>query len=370
MVLHNIFLGVVSSMAMVLLCIIINNNETLDRRMKIYFTFAILGIIIVTLAEVGSYLFERPYKNFRIQAIVCNLIGFSVAPLIPLFITLAISKMEYKKIVFSFFPGIVNMFFTFFSPVYGFLFSVSTQNIYSRGSFYFIFLLSYSWGTALLGLETIKINRRYQTKNSFVLYFILLFMMVGTSIQIIYPFVRTTWICVALSVTIYYAYFCELSVKFDAQTYLFNRRAYDCEIERMRDSGEGIFLLFDIDDFKKINDTYGHQFGDQCLYTVASCIKDVFQSKGQCFRIGGDEFCVITKQSDEEMIENAKKEFLNKIERCREKDVVIPNVSLGYGVYKKGVCKVEEAIKIADEQLYTFKKKQKKQKSIEKIWEI
>lgn len=360
MTLHYILLGVVSSMAMVLLCIIINNNETLDRRMKIYFTSAILGIIIVTLAEVGAYLFEKPYyTNFRILALVCNIIGFSTAPLIPLFITLAISKLDYKKIVLCFLPGIVNIVFTFFSPVFGFIFTISSPNIYSRGPFYSVFLLSYLWGTALLALETVKINRRYPMKNSCILYFIVLYMMLGTSIQIILPMVRTTWICVALSITIYYAYFCEISVKFDAQTYLFNRRAYDCEIERMGDSGQGIVLLFDIDDFKIINDTYGHQVGDQCLYMVAGCIKEVFQDFGLCFRIGGDEFCVITKQLNEEKIENAKLEFLKRIEECRKKDVIIPNVSIGYAVYKKGHCKVDEAIKLADEQLYIFKKMQK-----------
>lgn len=319
MMLHYIFIGIVSATAMLLLCIIIKNNEILDKKMKLFFTYAIIGTIIVTICEVGTYYFEKPYTNFRIQSLLCDVIGFSITPFIPIFIAFSFSNADYSEIKVWFFPAMVNMIFTVISPFFGLIFVVSQENIYMRGPWFWIFILSYIWGLLILSYETIQLTKRYQTKNSFVLYLILLFILFGTSIQILFPIVHTTWICISLAITIYYAYFCEICEKFDAQTFLLNRRAYACELERMEEATKAIILIFDVDEFKKINDTYGHQVGDHCLYTVASCIKEVFQNLGMCFRIGGDEFCVITRITDEEIIRDAKDRFLKKNRKMQRK---------------------------------------------------
>ncbi len=359
MILHYLSLGIVSAMAMLLLCIIIINNETLNRKMKLFFTLAIMGIVIVTFAEIAIYYFGVAYTDFRIHRLICDLISLSIAPFIPLFITLAFCQFEFYKMILWFLPAIINLILTLLSPFFGFIFDISPHNIISRGPFFGFYMFSLILGGVLLIFETVKTDQRYQTKNSHILYLILLFMVIGTTIQILLPMAHTTWICVALSTAIYYAYFCELSEKYDAQTYLFNRRAYECEVERIADATQAYILFFDIDDFKVVNDTYGHQFGDQCLYTVACCIKDTFQNLGLCFRIGGDEFCVICKNSDEKLILNTKKEFIKNLSECMEKDKRIPKVSIGCGHYKKGLGKVEDAIKSADELLYVSKNAKK-----------
>ncbi|KXL54145.1 putative diguanylate cyclase YeaJ [Anaerotignum neopropionicum] len=355
MILHYVSLGIVSAMAMLLLCIIINHNETLNRKMKMFFTLAIIGIIIVTLAEVASYYYAKPNTDFRLQRIICCEIIFCVSPFITLFITLAFCKLALNVIVIWFLPAIVNLFLTLLSPFFGFIFYVSANNVYSRGPFYGLFMLSIMLGGVLLIFETVNSDKRYQSKNGHILYLILLFMVIGVTIQILLPMVHTIWICVALSTSFYYSYFCELSEKYDAQTFLFNRRAYECELERIEDAAHAYILLFDIDDFKIINDTYGHQYGDECLYKVACCIKDTFQSLGLCFRIGGDEFCVVSKNIEEKIIIDAKKDFKKKLLECMEKDKRLPKVSLGCGYYKKGFCQVSEAVRLADEQLYAAK---------------
>ncbi len=360
MIHHYIFLGIVSTMAMLLLCIIIRNNEILDRKMKMFFTYAIIATIIVTICEIGTYFFEKPFSDFRLQSFFCNVIGFSISPFIPIFMTLSFCNANYTNIKFWIFPAMLNMCMTICSPFFGLVFTISAVNVYTRGPWFFIYILAYICGILLLIYETIRLKKRYQSKNSFVLYLLLLFIIFGTSIQVILPTVHTTWICISMAITIYYAYFCEICEKFDPQTNLLNRRAYACEVERVEESNQATILIFDVDEFKEINDTYGHQFGDECLFTVACCIKEVFQNMGLCFRIGGDEFCVISKITDETTIQNAIKIFLKKIANCKEKDKKIPNVSIGHGYYKKGLCRVEEAIKNADDELYLFKKIQKR----------
>jgi two-component system cell cycle response regulator len=88
-----------------------------------------------------------------------------------------------------------------------------------------------------------------------------------------------------------------LSIK-DGLTGVFNRRYFDIHIQRMitqsADSKRSICLvMFDIDRFKKVNDAYGHQTGDEILKTFANILKTNFKVTDLIARFGGEEFCVI-----------------------------------------------------------------------------
>ena len=84
----------------------------------------------------------------------------------------------------------------------------------------------------------------------------------------------------------------------DHLTGLFNRRAFQTEAQRQIDflrryGPGGALFLFDIDDFKAINDSLGHQAGDEALKKVASMIKTRTRSTDICGRLGGDEFVIL-----------------------------------------------------------------------------
>jgi GGDEF domain-containing protein len=86
----------------------------------------------------------------------------------------------------------------------------------------------------------------------------------------------------------------------DHLTGLGNRRAFEARLERaLRDGGSGArrravsLLLVDVDDFKLVNDAYGHPVGDALLARLAACLRD-----GEGFRLGGDEFAVLLTHAD------------------------------------------------------------------------
>ena len=90
---------------------------------------------------------------------------------------------------------------------------------------------------------------------------------------------------------------CDLSSK-DALTGLYNRRSFEMalarEIDRVARSGEPALLLtLDIDHFKTVNDTYGHNAGDLVIQAVAACLNHVVRPMDTVARVGGEEFAVI-----------------------------------------------------------------------------
>ena len=90
---------------------------------------------------------------------------------------------------------------------------------------------------------------------------------------------------------------CDLSLK-DPLTGLYNRRYFDAELEaeidRVARSGEAaLLLMLDIDHFKSVNDTYGHNAGDQVLQAVAKTLQSCVRPMDTLARYGGEEFAVV-----------------------------------------------------------------------------
>ena len=81
-----------------------------------------------------------------------------------------------------------------------------------------------------------------------------------------------------------------------------DRGQYDADFPRLcglAAAGSPLGLLVvDLDEFKMINDTYGHQAGDEVLKKVGSSVNSVVQGKGECYRYGGDEIAVLLPNRD------------------------------------------------------------------------
>ena len=99
----------------------------------------------------------------------------------------------------------------------------------------------------------------------------------------------------------------EIAATHDTLTGLYNRTKFQSLVEADLESGKsGTFVIFDMDNFKGVNDTYGHQCGDAVLNTFAGVLKQYGEQRLYSCRLGGDEFCVflrnVTERGDIEMI--------------------------------------------------------------------
>jgi len=85
----------------------------------------------------------------------------------------------------------------------------------------------------------------------------------------------------------------------DVLTQVNNRRAFNQDTEKLEPySGFVTAILFDLDNFKQVNDTYGHAIGDQVLKEVSEFVNDIVINNGHLYRIGGDEFAIICLEKD------------------------------------------------------------------------
>lgn len=145
----------------------------------------------------------------------------------------------------------------------------------------------------------------------------------------------------------------------DSLTNLFNRRAYEriIETEVIRDNRyhPGLSLiLFDIDHFKRINDVYGHQEGDQVLILISEVVSSRIRRTDSLFRIGGEEFAIICPGitcKEAYILAEKIRTSVKKYSLLADKSITI---SLGVSELDEGRSK-EQIFKQADQALYRSK---------------
>lgn len=155
----------------------------------------------------------------------------------------------------------------------------------------------------------------------------------------------------------------QYSANGDPLTGFMNRRGFETSVPSLRDFCENneynfCVIIFDIDDFKGFNDTYGHLKGDVCIQAVSDCIRQGFSRPTDlCVRYGGEEFVVVTAQHEIDRLIDHLVQTANKINQIKI-DGVDRNVSVSVGVSAcqgAGDNPLNHYIELADKQLYLAK---------------
>jgi len=153
----------------------------------------------------------------------------------------------------------------------------------------------------------------------------------------------------------------EFESRHDSLTELLNRRSYDntidLEISRSeRYNRDMSIILFDIDYFKNINDTYGHKAGDSVLIDMAKVIVDTIRKSDSVFRVGGEEFVIISPENKAKDAFIFSEKIRNKIENYSFESDIKVTISLGIAEFNHGITK-DELYHQADQALYLSKNK-------------
>lgn len=144
----------------------------------------------------------------------------------------------------------------------------------------------------------------------------------------------------------------------DPLTQTYNRKYLDLLKYRLNKVNSPVcFLMIDIDNFKKINDTFGHLQGDKVLQKLAELLKNNIKVTDEIIRYGGEEFLIIAYRCDLEGAEKLGERLREKVENMIIDEVpgIKLTVSIGISLYKRDKD-IVEIIEQADRAMYTAKR--------------
>lgn len=257
----------------------------------------------------------------------------------------------------------VNAVISVMSLSTGWFFRVDAGNIYHRGEFFWVHV-SYCYLLLVYSFFYVLINRRQIEKRyyySLLFYFIP--QMIGTTLQMFLYGVTYNWTGMMLSLLIIYFNIQDRGLNTDYLTGVYNRRQLDGYINgKIRNSTEGksfSAILIDLNDFKTINDKFGHETGDEALKDTVSILRKSLRLNDFVARFGGDEFVVIMDINNREMLEQAVQRITQNLEEFNKSSLKPYKISvaMGYDIYDyDSQLKLDDFFNHIDVLMYNNKK--------------
>ncbi|MFA7637240.1 MAG: GGDEF domain-containing protein [Monoglobales bacterium] len=347
------------------------NYETLDQRI---FNSLIVTIIVVTLIDGFSWYIDN--KTFILAYElnkITNALLYAISPLCGLvwavFVDFKIYKDEKRLktlIAYALIPFVINFLASMSSIFHKVYFTVNQNNLFERNEpfSFFPFLLAILYGLYSI-IITVKNQKNISRKN---FYPILSYMF----IPMICTFIQATWyglslVCSALAISLVIVYISvqnEVNVT-DYLTGLSNRSHLvfylESELKKLKGDKDLYGLMLDMDNFKCINDNYGHFEGDKALAMFSGILKKHSTPDSFIARYAGDEFVIILKLNKDESIDDYISELRKSVEnfnRSSGLDYVL-DYSLGYAKYLSKET-YKDFLSRMDANMY-FEKNKKKQ---------
>lgn len=356
-----IFLGVV-------LYLVSTNNSKSNYKNRIYIYMIIISIILLLIEAVSIIIIDKKISNLALFNKIINIISFSIAPALA-YLGVLHEEVELKKNKKIIIPFLINIIICMLNLKYDLVFSLSADNEYKRGFLFLIPSMVAIFYFIIFFKTLFKKKKEYRKNNFKILILILSIPLVGLVIQILNSQYVVLWSSAGMALIIFYLFNRENEFKYDNLTGACNRYALEVYASNRLFKNKNITLIYiDVNDFKKINDTYGHHEGDLVLKRLVKVLYYSIDVKDIIVRIGGDEFMIITKLCKEEEVCNLVKQINRNISLSTElnfKEYTV-TISCGYKTFdltKDRNKNIDRLINRVDGLMYAEKKLSKKGRS-------
>ena len=361
--LYFLVLAAINLFALTFMCVLVNLNDTLNPKQTRGFLYTFLLIAVISEIELITVLVDGGPPWMRSINIITNYLGFSLTPAVPLVMVYTLDRTgkisnSLKVAIALEVVYILIMTISLFTG--GLVFAVDAENHYVRLSGFSVYMLMYYAGIVFLMYHMLEMARNFQNRGRQLVYALAMFLAIGTLVQIKLPGIHVTWLCVTILSILYYVYCNEMWNQLDGLTGLLSQKNYLNRTLNLREE-DRMLIVLDLDDFKHINDTYGHLAGDRCLREIAQCLKDAYSRYGNCYRIGGDEFCVLLWNPEKEAF--CREKFYWNLTKQRVKTSILPNVSYGSALLDEYES-IRDTMARADQKMYQNKKEHKAEKNL------
>ena len=337
---------------------------------QLFFALIVLTIVILLLEMLSVLLNSASCKNLLVLHKLVDTAGFVLAPLAPIVAALYAYKrtnryirLKIGRIIWLGAPAFGNAIVSLGSYQYNWIFSITNENLYLRGPLFFISPVSISFYYCII-LWVLYDNRKKINHEERVMLSLLPIIPFLLSVFQLYYFVYLTiWNSLAIAIVMNYIFILHNQTQIDPLTGLGNRLAYDECIANLSHKSKLVLSVvnIDLDDFKSINNLYGHHEGDKVLRAFASELKAVFDGVGLPIRVGGDEFIVWIRENNPAIIEQYMATLTERVKTYNEKTGRPYQVSFSYGmtVLNEQYNDLQELVQHSDKLMY--EEKQRKQ---------
>lgn len=335
-----------------------------DSRQNRYYVLASYVTLVLLALEVVSYAMENHSSTVPIAIhLLSNAFYFALVPSVGLIILwyLGYSGYETKVKLLLWIPMTINALIAILSIQNGWLFTIDAQNTYVRGHYYFITMsISYAYYAFIL-LQLFRMRNDTILPSKPLLALVYLLPIVATVLQ--YCCLSDSYLTSSIATTLllYYLIVQEAKFDYDLSTKARNRIAFERDLSSAQQKDQEVaFILFDMNNLKQINDTWGHQEGDYLLESLAQLLIKTFSAHGNVYRIGGDEFCVLLERNTAKSLKDLSQSFAHVLKTYNEKLAHPIDVAWGFAEtnQEKGIS-IEDAFTLADKAMYRHKAQQK-----------
>ncbi len=364
---------------LILLLILHNSNKKfkiMNRDEKLFTLLALVTIAVLITSAALPPMWGIHGKRMHVIIKTLQSIDFFLSIVVPMLwlyfcIYRIYPQIKLNKVTKFLIPAPVFLLLltTIISYKYGLLFVINSSNEYSRGILFF-YGISIGYLYVLASSIFIILKKKALSTNELFLY--LLFPILPAALSLSERFFRfpiyTSWAISTLVMLEIQLHVMNKKSNIDYLTNLNNRMAFDDYLKETINTSLSMhqpfgLIVLDIDNFKKVNDLYGHAEGDRALKGTSKILCDSFTGKNFLSRYGGDEFAVILRECEHDLLDY----YLDKLERKRNEYNISSNkpyeinFTIGAYVFKEDeITDAHSMFMLVDNIMYSNKIKSKK----------
>ncbi|MBP5280313.1 MAG: GGDEF domain-containing protein [Erysipelotrichaceae bacterium] len=330
------------------------------------FFFMIFGVIVGCFMEAFSYTIDgKLFPGARIINYIANTYLYTVNMLLPLVVLIYVdiglygdvnkARKKYRKeIILAFIMFAVNIV-NFFVPV---SYYINEFNVYERrpfSYFYYVVILYFC-------IIAMSVTRRFEKENGARTFLnikmFLIPVLVGAGLQFMFYGLSLAWLSAAIGMVCLYMMQQNEAAYIDSLVDIYNRQYFNHILAGWISSGRSIVgVMIDVDNFKSINDNYGHSEGDEALKALANILKKARKDNERVFRFAGDEFIVMKITDDLHGLDRFMNDVEKGLEKYNKENELPYTLAISYGSshFEPDKSNVDTFMKQMDDNMYKMK---------------
>lgn len=338
------------------LIVFVATNRTFSKSVIWHFLSASFFVILLTFSD-NCRFYSAKLSSPDFVRYISAAAGYALRPVILLFLSLISRRNSKSSILKLVIPGAINTAISFLSIPTGIMFSFDQANNFVRGPFgYLCHIICLYYMIYIL----VHLFRQFKANKieTLVITVIMFAAVAAAAMEHILKYDLILSQTMGIGIVFYFLFLNVQVYKRDTLTQLLNRRSFYLDLSRLKRS-KVVILSMDLNNLKKINDSFGHAAGDKAITTTVEYMLQVFYKCAKVYRTGGDEFMAIFKKMNMEQAQIKVAEFTHILSKTEFR------VACGLAEFNPG-DNFEKVISLSDAEMYKHKKILKELENTEK----